>query len=661
MSDELRKAFREEVSELIEEAENALLTLHQHDYSAERVNDLFRTIHSIKGSCRMFGYEEVEDFLHHFEDLLDSFRTNVVQPDNNHVSMMLEGIDELRLLINDQKAAKDRTSVRQALMSYYADTALEIDNTSTESASVNAEPESDDCLEIYVDYKKGTSVSDVDWIPILEDLLDEGVTAIQVAEKDIPDFEKLDPKKASLPLTLIAPANADRKALEDCFLFVDDMLSVTFRMVKNESNSSKEDKSDAKSAPKSKEKEGSGSVQETIRVRSHKLDELLNLLGELVISQSQLGTLAQFTKDLNFQSAVENNERLISSLRESVFGIRMISVESLFHRLERQVFDLNRELGKEVTLVTDGENNELDKGMLEQLYEPMTHLIRNAIDHGIETAEERSEVGKDRRGLIKVSARQEHGEFVLRVDDDGKGLNLENIADKAIQKQIIPKEHSLSEEEIAQLIFHPGFSTSSKVTHISGRGVGLDVVRETIEGMRGRVEVKTKEGEGTTFWLRLPQTLSIIECLHVKSGPQSYAIPLTMVERCDFYSKQKGIERERPLFKYREGVFAPWLNLAELMHGEATGEEKKMIVINAHGDVYGIVVDEIIGTLQSVVKPLDAMFKNVQMVSSGTILGDGKVGLILDTRALLERSKKIEEKYLSQNEEERYHGSSELN
>jgi two-component system chemotaxis sensor kinase CheA len=381
-------------------------------------------------------------------------------------------------------------------------------------------------------------------------------------------------------------------------------------------------------------KRAGGVETSTIRVPAERLDEMMDRVGELVIAQARLTQLA--SAGGGTKGVAEEIERLTSALRDAMMGIRMVPIGSLFGRFRRLVHDLSRDLGKEIDLTTAGEETELDKTMIERLADPLVHVIRNAADHGIEDAETRIAAGKPAAGRISLVARHAGAEVLISVSEDGRGLDAKRIRAKAEENGLIAADAVLSDAELYQLIFQPGFSTAKEVSALSGRGVGLDVVKRTIEGMRGSVDIATQPGQGAEITLRLPLTLAIIEGLLVRVADARYAIPLTAVEECVELSEADATRSKGRSFLNIRGELVPFLRLRELFDepGEPDAHQKVVIVAAADTRV-GLVVDQIIGGHQTVIKSLSKLHADVPSFSGATILGDGAVALILDVPHLI--------------------------
>ncbi len=384
-----------------------------------------------------------------------------------------------------------------------------------------------------------------------------------------------------------------------------------------------------------------------IRIQADKLDRLIDLVGELVIAGASVNLLASRAGQADLTEATSIVSRLVESIRDSALQLRMVQIGETFNRFNRVVRDVSRELGKDIELVITGGETELDKSVVEKIGDPLMHLVRNAIDHGIEPPEVRAERGKNPRGRLELNAFHDSGSIVIEIVDDGGGLNREKIAAKAIERGLIQPGHTLSDQEVYGLIFEAGFSTAEQVSNLSGRGVGMDVVKRNIQSLRGRVEISSTQGAGTRFSIRLPLTLAIIDGFLVGAGRASYVIPLDMVVECMELETQ-GNERN---YLNLRGEVLPFIRLRKLF--EIPGElprRENVVVVKAAGQKAGIVVDELLGEFQTVIKPLGHLFRNLRGIGGSTILGSGEVALILDVQALAQLAAKGEESALTHNQ-----------
>ncbi len=381
-------------------------------------------------------------------------------------------------------------------------------------------------------------------------------------------------------------------------------------------------------------KEIGAAESRSIRVDADKLDQLINLVGELIIAGASVNMIAHRSRVIELQESTSKLATLVEEVRDSALQLRMVRIGATFSRFQRVVHDVSRELGKDVTLFIDGEETELDKTVVEKIGDPLMHLVRNSMDHGIESADVRASRGKPVQGLLKLNAYHDSGAIVITVEDDGGGLKRDRILAKAIERGLIEPGHHLSDSEIYALIFEPGFSTADKVTNLSGRGVGLDVVKRNIAALRGTVSISSEEGVGTIVTVRLPLTLAIIDGFLVGVGKSIYAIPLDMIEECVAYSAEPGHD-----YTNLRGEVLPFIRVRELFSIPGTPAKGENIVVLKHaGQKAGLVVDTLLGEFQTVIKPLGPMFAQSHCISGSTILGSGDVSLILDVPALVKQA-----------------------
>jgi two-component system chemotaxis sensor kinase CheA len=496
----------------------------------------------------------------------------------------------------------------------------------------------------------------------------------------VPFLDELEPEDCYLKWDVTLHAGCDRSAIDDVFMFVQDEMKLTLEplaqveratpapaplLIEEESAApvpvsvavAMPVASAAKTttvaepaiAPERRREEPRRSEDRgiaTVRVQAERLDELMDRVGELVIAQARLSQLATNGSDLSIKMIAEEIERLASSLRDTTMGARMVPIGSLFGRFRRLVHDLSRDLSKPVEFVTSGEDTELDKTMIECLADPLVHLIRNAIDHGIEDTATRAASGKTEQGRIELQAVHSGAQVLVTVKDNGGGLNTARIRAKAEEQGLIAPGVTLSDHEIHQYLFHPGFSTAQTISALSGRGVGMDVVKRTIENMRGSIDLSTKPGQGTSVTLRLPLTLAIIEGLLIRVGEGRYIIPLSAVEECVELTAEDERSRGRNFLNVR-GNLVPFLRLREILEMPGSPDQHQKTIIISTGETrVGLVADQIIGNHQTVIKSLSKLHSDVTIFSGAAILGDGTAALILDVAQLVGLAQARSEKQL---------------
>jgi len=669
-------AFRIEAGELLDTTEQALLDLTHKLDSRDLIDTVFRGMHTLKGSGAMFGFDALAGFTHHCESAFDRVRKGQVKATAELVAVTLSAMDHMRALVESEGGDLEAASaaILERLQAAIGTSAA----AANDAGSLTASPEF-----------SGNEDGDGDWdappggpwhvhfrLPVeamangtnplilLDEMRDLGATRIAALTQSIPALDELDPVQCHIAWDIELPGTVTRDAIEDVFIFVMDEMELVIERrgealpakiggaaieVIAESGSAAVPRPLAVSAEPAANRPAKP-AGESVRVPAERLDLLMDRVGELVIVQSRLAQLANggisgAAGELALRSISEEVERLANELRDTMMVLRMVPIASLFGRFRRLVHDLARETGKTIDLVTDGESTEIDKTVSERLADPIVHLIRNACDHGLETEDERRASGKAAAGQISLSARQTGGEVFITIEDDGRGINRERVRAKAEANGLIQPGQLLPESELLQMIFEPGFSTAAQVTNLSGRGVGMDVVKRTIEGLRGQIDMTSEPGKGSIITLRIPLTLAIIDGLLVRVGSGNYVIPLSAVEECLELSLEADIRsRGRSMIQLRERL-VPFLRLRELFNtGTRPDAFQKIVVITTGGERVGLVVDQIIGSHQTVIKSMSSLHRSIPSFSGATILGDGGVALILDVVQLVA---------LGQNHEER--------
>ncbi|MGO7163446.1 chemotaxis protein CheA, partial [Rhizobium johnstonii] len=498
---------------------------------------------------------------------------------------------------------------------------------------------------------------------LLDELRDLGECTVRANTSAIPPLDALAPTELHISWDVTLTSEQDRSAIDDVFIFVLDDMELSVEEISGQAAATAAPVEE-KAAPASvavsaapvppttvpefrpveavpAKREAPAAVSqakaaENVRVPAERLDELMDRVGELVIAQSRLSQLASASTDIALRSVSEEIERLSGELRDTMMVLRMVPVATLFSRFRRLVHDLARETGKVIELVTEGESTEVDKTVIERLADPLVHLVRNSIDHGLETPADRLASGKSEAGTVTLSARQAGGEVIISIKDDGRGINRERVRAKAESSGLIQPGQPLSDSELLQLIFAPGFSTAAAITNLSGRGVGMDVVKKTVEALRGAIDIVSVPGQGSEVSLRIPLTLAIIDGLLVRVGSGRYVIPLSAVEECLELSLEEDLRsRGRSFISLRDSL-VPFLRLRDLFRtGTKPDVHQKVVVISTGTERVGLVVDQIIGDHQTVIKSMSKLHNNVATFSGATILGDGSVALILDVGHLV--------------------------
>jgi two-component system chemotaxis sensor kinase CheA len=647
--------FRVEAQELLEQIEQGLLDLSHTPADKELVAAVFRALHTLKGSGAMFGFDALAGFTHHCETAFDRVRKGEVQATPDLVVAVLNAMDHMRALAEGRPC--DAHVGEALLVELERVVAAAGGGPTAAPAAASPAPESagaghDPSLKtwrVVFTLAADVLVNGTRPLPMLDELRELGHCQIRALTDAVPPLEALTPTNCHLGWEVVLTTDQPRSAIEDVFMFVIDDMTLDISEV--------ERAVEAPSAPSAPEAVASNTPQPvaaahpdseistaaatvdaksaradaSVRVPAQRLDELMDRVGELVIAQSRLKQIAGASQDMNLRSVAEEIEHLASELRDSMMSVRMVPVAQLFSRFRRLIHDLSRDTGKEIDLITEGETTELDKTVIERLADPLIHLIRNSADHGLETPQERLAAGKPAAGRIILAARQAGAEVVITVKDDGRGVNRERVRAKAEENGLLAPGAVISDAELLQMIFQPGFSTAAKVTNLSGRGVGMDVVKRTIEGLRGSLELSSPAGEGSQVALRIPLTLAIIDGLLVRVGTGRYVIPLSSVEEClELTPEQDARSTGRSVLTLRDQL-VPFMRLRSMFNTKAPPDiYQKIVVVSTGGERVGLVVDQILGDHQTVIKPLSVFHSEVGAFSGATILGDGGVALILD-------------------------------
>lgn len=663
------QGFLQEAGELLSQVEDFVLDVEKNPKDSETLNRLFRVFHTIKGSGAMFGFEEVASFTHHVETVLDKMREGALQINRQLIDLILASKDYIKSMIEAASTgivanASDGKSIIAGLAAFLAAPAAVDDAPNAQPAEAVLPPSG---WRIFFKPPAAIMASGMDPASLLDELRALGTCEIKTLLTGIPPLEQMQADQCYLSWEIELQTVKGINAIKDVFIFVEDESEIKIETLALRTLAPEPaletNQPDAASneiaaiqpveqvasetivvplQPPPASREGNPKATKPaagdsfVRVPSDRLDRLVSLVGELVINQSRLTQIASKHDLPDLATPVEEIERLIAELRDNVLGIRMMPVGATFNRFRRLVRDLSAELGKEIDLVTAGEETELDKTVLDQLGDPLVHLIRNCIDHGIELPEDRIKNGKSRRGTIRLAASHEGSSVLIGIKDDGRGLDVQAIRSKAIEKKLITSDASLSEAALFNLVFLPGFSTAKQVTNVSGRGVGMDVVKRQIDAVRGKVSLSSKPGEGATVLLTLPLTLAIIDGLIVELGQDQLIIPMSAVtENVELHRHERARNNQRNVVAVR-GELIPYLRLREMFDIDGSEPDiEKVVIVNHEGSRLGLVVDRVLGSHQTVIQSLGRFYRNIEVVSGATIMGDGRVALILDVTGLV--------------------------
>jgi two-component system chemotaxis sensor kinase CheA len=646
-----KEIFRTEARDLLEEIEQGLLDLVQATDDRELINAVFRGLHTLKGSGAMFGFDALAAFTHHCETAFDRVRKGEAHATPDLITAVLNARDHMRALVEDGAAGRE-TEGEDLLAELHRVLALASDPPGADAAAVT-DPVA---WRIAFSLPANAMLNGINPLALLAELQTLGPCEIVASTDGVPALEDLVPTECHLAWSVVLHTSEPRATIEEVFIFVMDEMSLEIAVIDGvEAASAQAAEARVEQAhpagqgtpvpearpPQAEARKGG----ESVRVPAERLDELMDRVGELVIAQSRLKQLSSASTDAALRSVSEEVERLAGELRDTMMVVRMVPISTLFGRFRRLIHDLSRDTGKAIELSTRGEATELDKTIIERLADPLIHLIRNAADHGLETPEQRLAAGKPAEGQLILSAIHSGAEVVITLTDDGRGIDRARVRAKAEESGLLAPGAVMTDAELLQLIFQPGFSTASAITSLSGRGVGMDVVKRTIEGLRGTIDITSTPGRGSNVSLRIPLTLAIIDGLLVRVGEGRYVIPLAAVEECvELSPEQDTRSTGRSLISLRD-EFVPFLRLRELFSTDfPTEPHQKLVVVSTGEERVGLVVDQIIGDHQTVIKALSKLHADVETFSGATILGDGGVALILDVPHLVAAGQQLEKR-----------------
>lgn len=662
----LAEIFYEEASEMLQQMEQILLRMETEGADSESINELFRFAHSLKGSSGVMGFTHINRFTHGLENALDSVRKGTKPFTSALTSVLLRCIDVINRMLDASKVSGDTDDPNCEKLLDEVKQTLNAENIPTVPAApqehINSPVEK--AAEVFnnkettyrILFTPGSQIgAENDPISILQELSEYGVILKSHLEENIPPLEEYDPKTCYVRWHLDFRTQANPVIIRSILELSGEGGEATIEPLEENEKPDQTplstcEKASADQPPASSDTQ-EGSVSQsvrkisesaTIRVATSKIDALFDLTSEIVIAQSMLTTTQSRIQDSEARGVIAQMERYVRDLHEHVMAIRMIPVGYVFNRFPRMVRELAMTTGKKVQLEISGEETELDRTLLEALTDPITHLLRNSIDHGIETPEERLKVGKPETGTVHLNAFQAEGRIHVEISDDGKGIDVEGVRQKAVQLGWISPEDHPSTEEIYEFLFRPGFSTAKKVTDISGRGVGMDVVRKNVEQLGGMTMVQSEPGKGSRFLIKVPLTLAIMDGLNLRVGGEHFIVPLTSVietfqpENVNLCSALGGCE----MVNIR-GRFLPLIRLSDALKmrlERASIEDGLVVILEQDTEQVAIHVDEIVGQHQVVMKSLETNFVRVPGFSGACILGDGHVALIVDVGELIRRT-----------------------
>jgi len=692
MIESLGDIFKEESLEILGELEHSLLELEESPDDQEVIGRVFRSLHTIKGSGGMAGLNDISAFAHEVETVFEEVRSGAIVVTPLLVNLTLAARDQIKRMVDAycggapvDAAEIARISAGLRLLVAAGGKAAPLTEARQTAVAVGGMV----TYRIRFHLDPNIFFHGVNPLYLLKELQRLGDCWIVAQTDAIPPLEEFDPERCYLYWDVILTTDRGQNAIEDVFIFVADTCRLEIHAIDDDRIVDDGDykrlgeiliergdlrAADLLAALSERQRLGDVLVEKklatpgqisaalveqervqqqresrkitefasSIRVRSDKLDSLVNLIGELVTVQARLSQIATEQQGADLLNVSEVVERLTWELRDQVLTIRMLPIGTTFNKLRRLVHDLSQELDKNIQLVTEGAETELDKTVIERLNDPLVHLIRNCIDHGIEAPEVRAQKGKPRNGAVFLSAVHEGANVVLRVRDDGAGINREAVRRRAEQQGLLTPGAEVGDRDLFACILAPGFSTATTVTEVSGRGVGMDVVRQAVEALRGVLDIASTPGQGTTFTIKLPLTLAIIDGLLVQLAGDHYVLPLAAVEECIELRRDDAVSHGRNIVIIR-GEIVPFIRLRDFFAiATAAPEIEQIVIVNVEGARVGFALDAVIGQHQTVIKSLGKVYQEVQGISGATILGNGSVALILDLPQLARAQQVLE-------------------
>ena len=660
MSEEIEQyleIFVQEAKEQLEIITQSLLELEKNPKNQEVVNEIFRAAHTLKGSSGMMGFTEIQELTHKMEDVFDSIRKGLTKPSPDLIDVLFECVDALEKRINHlemgERKEEDFSYLVEKLESCITEKrdtheeedisrTLSIEELKALEAEVNSLGNAGECFFVTVRLNEDCLFKSARAYMI--------ITALEKIGKIVrcfPEIKKIeDGEFNETTFNILVMTDYGKEKIEEIVKNVSEVSDIKIKRFKEELQEKGAEPSEIQRKEMHLEPkiEVDFSAVQTIRVRREELDKLMNLVGELVINKIQLLSSSSEHKLDFLKTTLDNIDRLTSELQDLVMRIRMVPIGHIFNRFPRLVRDIARKLGKKVNFMMEGKEIEVDRTVLDEIGEPILHLLRNAIDHGIEPPNKREEVGKPPEGIVKLTAERKRDHILITVEDDGAGLDPEKIKRKALEKGVISEAeaNAMTTQQLIDLIFLPGFSTSEKVTETSGRGVGMDIVKTKIEALGGTVQIESAVGKGTKVTLMLPLTLAIIKAMLIKAANQTYAIPLSQIAEVIHIKKSELKKIGNIKAINLRGKVLPVFHLRRLLgYLEIEAKNYTAVIINREPINFGLIIDSIVGMQEIVIKTLDESLKKIEGIAGVTILGDGQVVLILDPANLIAKKRRI--------------------
>jgi len=668
--DSFQKKFIEEATDLINNLEEAVLNLEKNSTNNELIAEVFRIMHSLKGGGGMFGFDDISNFTHNLETIYDEVRNGKLKVTDDLLSITFSSVDHLRSLLDPDALKNKQIKKNNDILLGRVDSVLKsADSSETTQIEEQIEEQDKNTQQtIYIYFAPNESIMDNGTNPLylIDELCSLGASIVFPRTSKVPMLSRFNSSKCYTAWEVFLVTEEHINSIHDVFIFVEDESELEiskiadFDTLSNEKFNKnihslyseknhfdptvikslideviEERKSKVVNVNEKLKIFTKENVISSIRVSSDKIDQLMNLVSELVTTQASLSLYVEENQVHALNQLSENIENITRQLRDTAFSISLIPIETMLTRFHRLIRDLSSEFSKNIDFITEGAETELDKTLIQGLTDPLMHIIRNSVDHGIEPEEDRIKSGKTPQGMIYLKAFYSGANVVIKIQDDGRGIDIDRVRQKAIEKELISSEAKYSDKEILDLVFIPGFSTAQKVTDVSGRGVGMDVVKRKIDEIRGTVDLESKENVGTTITIKLPLTLSIIDGLLVVIGDTKYVLPLNLVEKIYAYEHNE-FENAFNNIIIVDGEQIPFYYLRDEFNisGKPLNVEQ-LVLVKYEEKRIGLVVDSVIGEYQAVLKPLGKLYKNHEIISGATILGDGTIALVLDTNKII--------------------------
>ena len=660
-NEQFKETFKEEAQDYLNSIEENLLGMEKNKSDSKAIDNIFRGLHSLKGGAAMFGFNRVNDLAHQMESLYEKLRNKEMSPDDSLISLTFRSVDIFKALLKADDRLEDEQAYKQTLEKI--ETLLtKVEGENGEAGKTKDSVSKSDLTTYYIYFNPSRDVLDNGTNPLylLDELMNLGEGEVFVKTHDLPPLHKMDPTRCYLAWEVLLVTEASEEEIREVFLFVEDESEITIESLAKENLLSRESvkqelqqvtddrnisieklkgyAAEKHASPRPTAAEEPSYEKQSIKVASSKIDELINAVGELVTYQSQLSMLSTQMQNPQLEEFREGMEKLTDRIREVAFDISLVPLKTMLLQFRRLVRDLSHEQGKEVVFYTEGEDTQLDKTIVEHLYEPVLHILRNSISHGIENEKERLEAGKNAHGELRLKAYYSGPEVHIEISDDGRGFDFEKIKNQAVKQGLIDPGEDVSQAKLLEMTFKSGFTTTYSADGVSGRGVGMDVIRSTLSQISGDVKVHSQKGKGSAITLIIPLTLSIVDGLMVSVNNRHFILPLTVIDRIETIEASRLKKHNRIISLKGESI--PCIPLFFDPGSDNGGQGSyPTIVVNYDDTKYGFVVHKVLGNSQVVLKSLGKYLEGLKVFSGGCLLGDGTIAFVVDVRRFIEEKK----------------------